>query len=258
MHRPCAAGEPSTAIRATNAACGHSCRRERPAASAAGGRRHHLHPGAVGHELSAAWPAGAVPLYLAGGGKASIDAEDGRLATAPDAGGAVEHIVHDPWRPAPSAPGAGPTDRSAIDARPDVLTFTAAPREAPITLAGDVAARLFIVSDTPSFDLCCVLSRVTPAGQVFALAPGYCRVKPGDAAAPLTLAMGAVCATLQPGEALRLSLSGAAFPAYAVNSGTGADPTTTPLAAASIITLGVRHGASSPSSVMIPVVEAPS
>lgn len=205
----------------------------------------------------AAWPSKTMPLYLTGGGKASIDAGDGGLEEEPPAGeGAIDYLVHDPWRPAPSLPGAGPADRSAIDARPDVLIFTTAPRATPVTLAGDVAARLFLVSDAPSFDVCCVLSRVTATGQAFAVAQGYCRVKPGEETAPLALTMSATCATLRPGEALRLSIAAAAFPAYAVNPGTGADPTATPLALASIVTLGVRHDAAAPSQVTIPLADA--
>ena len=203
-----------------------------------------------------AWPSDATRMFLAGSGKASIDLADGRLGDAPrplDA--SVDYLVHDPWRPAPSPAAAGPTDRSAIDARPDVLAFTAPPRETPVTLAGTVSAQLFLVSDAPSFDVCCVLSRVAASGQAFPISQGYCRVEPGDQTAPLVIPMSATCATLLPGEALRLSISAAAFPAYAVNPGTGADPTATPLATASIITLGVKHGATQPSHLVLPTVD---
>lgn len=199
------------------------------------------------------WPDTATPLFLAGNGRAAIDNCDGRLEAAPlPTGSGIEHLVHDPWRPAPSAATAGPADRQSIDARPDVLTFTSARYSRSVTLAGDIAARLYVTSDTPSFDLSCVLSRVTATGQVFALAQGYCRIDHGELAAPLAVPMGATCATLQPGEALRLSIAGASFPAYAVNPGTGADPTTTPLAAASMITLGIRHGVATPSHLLLP------
>jgi uncharacterized protein len=203
------------------------------------------------------WPKAATRLFLDGGGKASIDAADGRLSDVPLlSDGPVDYLVNDPWRPAPSPAAPGPADRSAIDARPDVLTFTAPVRETPLTLAGNAAAHLYLVSDTPSFDVCCVLSRVTASGQVFALAQGYYRAKQGETTAPLTIPMGATCATLAPGEALRLSIAGAAFPAYAVNPGTGDDPTATPLASASIITLAVKHSGSHPSHLLIAVADA--
>jgi uncharacterized protein len=202
------------------------------------------------------WPKGETRLFLDGRGRGSIDPADGRMREElRSTDGPVDYLVHDPWRPAPSPAAPGPSDRSAIDARPDVLTFTAPIRETPLTLAGDVTAHLFLVSDMPSFDVCCVLSRVTASGQVFALAQGYCRVKQGETTAPLIIPMSATCATVGPGEALRLSIAGAAFPAYAINPGTGADPTATPLASASIITLGIKHGGSNPSHLVIPTVD---
>ncbi|HZV08177.1 MAG TPA: hypothetical protein VFF94_00410, partial [Novosphingobium sp.] len=53
----------------------------------------------------------------------------------------------------------------------------------------------------------------------------------------------ATCCTIAPGEALRLSIAAAAFPAYPVNPGTGAASIDTPRHAARIITLGLATGA---------------
>jgi putative CocE/NonD family hydrolase len=99
---------------------------------------------------------------------------------------------------------------------------------------------LWIESDAPDFDVSAVLSRVSPAGRVHGLAQGYCRVT--SPVAPLTIPMRATCASLAPGERLRLSIAAACFPAYPVNPGTGQDPTVASLMEARIITLGVRHG----------------
>jgi putative CocE/NonD family hydrolase len=192
-----------------------------------------------------AWPAAQTTLHLAGSGRASVDETDGRLLAAAPAREGIEHLVHDPWRPAPSVGGAygtppGPADRAAVEARADVLTFTTAPLTVELQIAGDVAAELWIESDAPSFDVSCVLSRVTPAGRVHALAQGYCRVM--APAAPLTVPMRATCASLAPGERLRLSIAASCFPAYPVNPGTGQNPTEAALMDARIITLGVRHG----------------
>jgi putative CocE/NonD family hydrolase len=195
-----------------------------------------------------AWPETAEPLFLTATGRASIDETDGRLSrTVPEREG-CDFIVHDPWRPAPAIGGAygnppGPVDRSGVDTRPDVLTFTAAALEARLLLAGDVTATLWLTSDSASFDLSCTLSRVTPDGQAMPLAQGYRRVKDGsDLAAPIAVPMRATCATLALGERLRLSIAAACFPAYPVNPGTGADPAATPTSEARIITLGIRHG----------------
>jgi len=75
------------------------------------------------------------------------------------------------------------------------------------------------------------------------LAQGYRRVKSGtDLNQAIEISLRATCATIKPGERLRLSIAGACFPAYPVNPGTGKNPTAASAAEARIITLGVRHG----------------
>ena len=196
--------------------------------------------GANGWRDLPAWPQRATVLHLAGSGRASVDEADGRLEPRPPADAGLDRLVHDPWRPAPGTPP-GPSDRAAIDARTDVLTFTTAPLADALRLAGDLAATLWVDSDAPSFDVACVLSRVTPDGRVHPLAQGY-RVVGATTALPLTVAMRATCASLAPGERLRLSIAAAAFPSYPVNPGTGQNPTEASLIDARIITLRLRHG----------------
>jgi putative CocE/NonD family hydrolase len=136
----------------------------------------------------------------------------------------------------------GPVDRAIVETRPDVMTFTSATLREPLALAGDVVAALHLTADANDFDVACVLSRVLPDGRSFELASGYRRVTGGVSTAPVEVAMRATCATLAAGDALRLSIAAAAFPAYPVNPGTGADPTAARRADARIITLGVRFG----------------
>ncbi len=205
----------------------------------------------------AAWPDRAVALYPSATGRAAVVQTDGRLLDASAAPG-IEWLVHDPWRPAPSLGGAfgvppGPAERSAVDARSDVLTFTSSPLEAPLRMAGAVEAALFLVSDAPSLDIGCVLSRVGPGGQVFAVASGYRHLRRFDSGQAVAVPMRACCITLLPGEALRLSLSAAAFPAFPVNPGTGADPTRSQVADARIIQIGLRHGGAQPSCIRVSV-----
>ncbi|WP_420225309.1 CocE/NonD family hydrolase [Pigmentiphaga litoralis] len=221
-----------------------------------------------------AWPEAPVEVTLSTTGKASIDAADGGLhwpvttvvAAGPSAAAAAPitaYVAHDPWRPVPAFGGAfgvpnGPADRSGIDARGDVLTFTTAPLPSPVTLAGDVVARLTVTSDRPSFDVSCVLSRVTPSGQAIALTDGYrhCRTRPADAV--VTITMQSTCVTVAAGESLRLSIAASAFPAYPVNPGTGEDPTRAASIDAQVITLGIACGGDTPSvlQVSMPPVQA--
>ena len=202
-----------------------------------------------------AWPRPApMRRHLASQGLAAAG-PSGRLVDAPEAA-SLDVIVHDPWRPVPSLGGhngeaGGVQDRAEIDQRNDVATYTSAPLDAPLTLAGDVALTLAVAADAPSFDVSAVLSRVTPEGRAFNLTQGHRRID--GAPESVTIDLRALCATLPPGDALRVSLAAASFPAFAVNPGTGAAPAQARLIEARIITFRVTGG--SRSFVELPFVE---
>jgi putative CocE/NonD family hydrolase len=208
----------------------------------------------------AALPDNEMTFSLSGSGRATIDKSDGVLSTQAHAQPGIDYVVNDPWRPAPAFGGAfgtppGPVDRAHIDARGDIATFTTAPFEEALTLAGAVKARLHVTCDAASFDIGCVLSRVTKAGQVFQLADGYRTVKDGEPRDVVEVPMRATCVTFQPGDALRLSISGASFPAYPLNPGTGEDPTKTASVRARVITLGVKYGEGDPSCLVVTIAD---
>ncbi|MDB5395660.1 MAG: family X-Pro dipeptidyl-peptidase [Rhodospirillales bacterium] len=204
------------------------------------------------------WPSHQDHLFLGGGGHAALDIREGCLTPQLGAGGA-DRIVHDPWRPVPTIGGTfgsppGPIDRGAIDARPDVLTFTTAPLIEDLTLAGSVGVTLFVDSDAASFDIACTLSRVTPSGQALPLTDGYRHLTKGPEGGSIEIPMRATCITLANGERLRLSVAGASFPAYPVNPGMGQNPTQARQIDAQIVTIAIAYGAPCPSVLMIPVL----
>jgi len=204
------------------------------------------------------WPDAGQRLFLGGAGRVALDPGEGVLTTTPGAP-ATDHIVHDPWRAVPAVGGTfgtppGPVDRGAVDARPDVLTFTTTPFDAPLTLAGSITATLYAGSDAASFDLSCTLSMITASGQVLPLADGYRHVaQPSDE--PLEVPMRATCCTFAKGEQLRLSVAAASFPAYPVNPGTGEDPTRSRQIDARIVTLAIAHGVDAPSSLTLSILQ---
>jgi putative CocE/NonD family hydrolase len=171
----------------------------------------------------------------------------------------IDAIVHDPWRPAPTSGGhngqpGGMQDRAAIDERNDVLTYDTAPLASPLLLAGDVELVATVRSDQPSFDLSAVLSRVSSDGRAFNLTQGYRRI---EAPAPSVVHVGmrALCATIPAGDALRLSLAGADFPAFPLNPGDGAQPANARAIDNQTITLIVRSGGDAPTHLELPVFE---
>ena len=204
-----------------------------------------------------AWPAAGTGFALQGGGRASVDALDGVLLEPGDvASPGMDALVHDPWRPVPSVGGAfgsppGPVDRSAVDSRTDVLTFTTAARADAITIAGAVKVLLFLDSDAVSFDVGIVVSRVTAGGQVLPLTEAFRRLSGHDPEHAVMLECPGTCVTLQPGEALRLSVAAASFPAYGINPGSGAPPASTPIGQAQVITLMLRYGLEHPSALLV-------
>lgn len=171
---------------------------------------------------------------------------------------ALDVCVHDPWRPVPALGGhaavpTGPQERSSLDSRSDVLTYTTAPLQEDLHLMGEVVATLYCTADTPSFDLCAVLAEVRPNGSVYNFSQGYTRVEPEQTTPPVTVTLQPTCVCIQRGSALRLSLSGACFPAYPVNAGTGTPPGETRLIDQQIITLTMFSGGDCPSHLSLPV-----
>jgi putative CocE/NonD family hydrolase len=222
--------------------------------------------------------------YLITTGLAATNETEGKLTPhsrlpTPDSP-LPDTFVHDPWRPVPSLGGhatypAGSFDRTHIDCRTDVVTYTSDPLEQDLHLAGTITVDLHCTADAPSFDLCAILSEVKPDGSVYNVTQGYLRVgrsrvgdspsetlreqgsgsgnrvelliadapsaslsldasgsspanfpiSPSDSQLPTpgsrsqSLSLHPTCICIPQGSAIRLSVSAACFPAYAVNGG---------------------------------------
>jgi len=197
--------------------------------------------------------------FLSSTGLASIREDAGMLSESCPESYSSDVFVHDPWRPVPALGGhavvpAGSFERSQIDCRTDVLTYTTAPLAADLHLAGEVMAEIWCIADTPSHDLCAVVSEVHPNGNVYNLTQGYIHVPSGQAR-PLQMSLQATCACIKQGHALRLSLSAACFPAYPMNPGTGSPLGSMRLMDAQIVTLQVESGGDRASRLLLPVVD---
>ncbi|MEM9482252.1 MAG: CocE/NonD family hydrolase [Cyanobacteria bacterium P01_F01_bin.116] len=195
------------------------------------------------------WPADGElrNYYLQSSGLAGMREDDGQLVLTAPTTAASDVLVHDPWRPVPALGGhvswpGGSCDRTALDGRSDILTYTTPLLESELAVAGEVRVTLQVESNAPSYDVCAVLSVVQPDGHVFNLTQGYRRVFASQQAL-VTVPLQPTCFRLKAGQALRLSLSGACFPAYTVNSGTVAElPDIIPTIEHQIITLVINQG----------------
>ncbi|KAM3096332.1 CocE/NonD family hydrolase [Phormidesmis sp. 146-35] len=198
-----------------------------------------------------------MPFFLTSTGLAGMDDRDGHLIAYPSSlSPAIDLLVHDPWRPVPALGGhaaapSGSFDRAALDCRSDILTYTSDPLTEDLHLVGDVFAEFYCRADTPSFDLCAVLSEVKPNGSVYNFTQGYLRVEAAQELLQMTLQP--TCIQIPQGSAIRLSLSGACFPAYPVNGGTGSLPGEARAIDAQIITIALRSGGDFPSKLRLPI-----
>ena len=205
------------------------------------------------------WPNNRHKSYfLASTGLAAMREDAGTLTESCADVYTDDIFVHDPWRPVPSLGGhaafpAGSFERSTIECRTDVLTYTSAPLTADLHVAGEVFVEVFCTADASTFDLCAILSEVKDSGSVYNFTQGYVRVDSDKT--PVTIVLQATCIQIAKGNALRLSLSAACFPAYDVNPGTGAPPGVARAIDAKMITLTVSCGGNSPSQILLPIVD---
>lgn len=198
-------------------------------------------------------------LFLGSNGLAATTSTEGSLLQGPR-DEASDFLVHDPWRPAPAVglQWAFPSvycDRSAVDDRTDVAVYTTPPLSEELCLAGPVHAELHVDCDRPSHDLNCTLSVIWPDGSAMTLTGGHLRIQDSLAPGPRIVEMRATCATLAAGSRLRLSVQAAAWPAFAVNPGTGQRPEDSSRSDALVTTLRIHCGTVRPSRLVLSVAE---
>lgn len=185
--------------------------------------------------------------YLLSDGLAAVNTSKGKLVTTiPESEpNRIDYFVHDPWRPVPALGGhssfpSGVFERSLLDCRTDIVTYTSEPLLEDLHLLGSPVLEVEAESDAKSFDLCVILSRMTPDGKVYNISQGYCRVNGPKTF--VTIPLQATCLKCPSGDRLRLSLSGACFPAYNINPGTGQTLAETRLLDQQVITIGIKSG----------------
>ncbi|MCL2925817.1 MAG: CocE/NonD family hydrolase [Trichodesmium sp. MAG_R04] len=201
------------------------------------------------------WPSDNYNFYyLASTGLANIREDSGSLIeSCPDIP-VDDTLVHDPWRPVPALGGhsifpAGSFERSELDCRTDILTYTSEFLKEDLHIAGDIFADVYCIADTSSFDLSAVLSEVTKNGDVYNFSQGYIKVI--DNNLPVKICLQPTCMKIKKDNAIRLSLSAACFPAYLINPGINKSPGEVRLIDSKIITITVSSGKNNPSAISL-------
>lgn len=175
---------------------------------------------------------------------------------------APDHYRYDPARPTPAVGGsrfgedAGPRDNRALEARPDVLTYTTMPLPEAVEVIGPVRAVLFVRSSLAFTDFFARLCDVDPSGRSINLCDGLIRVVPGtgarqaDGTLRLEVDMWATAHRFRQGQRIRLQLSSGAHPRYVRNLGTGDPPATATEMRVAAQT--IYHDAAHPSALLLP------
>ena len=200
-------------------------------------------------------PPGYAPrrYHLQPGGALSVE--------PPPDGPAPDRYRYDPADPTPAAGGArmvrdtGRVDNTALEARPDVLTFTTGPLEASVEVIGEVSAEIWFRSTLPHADVFVRLCDVDPRGRSRNVCDGLVRLTGADAVTRAAVRLWPTAHRFRRGHRIRVQVSSGAFPRYARNPGTG-EPhaTATRMLAAH---QAVYHDPAHPSAIILPVRQAP-
>ena len=168
---------------------------------------------------------------------------------------------YDPALPTPSVGGAvlprsaGVRDNQVVEKRPDVLVFTSAPLDAPVVVAGEVAAEISVSRDNPYADVFARLCDVDSNGISRNVCDGIVRLTDAD---PLDgvvrVAMIGAAHRFAAGHRLRVQVSGGAHPRFARNPGTGG--VDAPAAELRDTRYRVRVGSGARSALLVPVLPA--
>lgn len=203
-----------------------------------------------------------------GGGRLALGARGDTLGGRPPDDEPPDTWVHDPRDPVPS-PGferAGAVDQSAVEAREDVLVYTSAPLERPVTVAGEVVAELWVSTDAPDTDFAFTLTDVHPDGTSYNVASpgaGYLRLRyrngfdapelaePGEVH---RIRIGGVhtAVRFEAGHRIRVRIASSRFPLYDPNPGTGTEIATETRLVPARQT--VYHDAARPSRIWLPLL----
>lgn len=146
--------------------------------------------------------------------------------------GATVEFTYRPDDPTPSlggplnGPNAGRIDDSALADRDDVLTFTGAPLEAPLSIIGSPRVELTQGLSIPYADVFARLSVVDRAGRSRNLTEGFVRLDPDRISGAVGLKLDPTAHEFQKGERIRLVLAGGSFPRWERNIGTEENPAT--------------------------------
>jgi putative CocE/NonD family hydrolase len=223
----------------------------------------------AGFREAPAWPpAESQPraLYLRSGGHAGAD---GSLAWEAAGDEPPDRFRYDPASPLPSPvrglrPG---TQQRGIHGRPDLLSYTSAPLERDLVIAGPLRAVLYAESSAPDTDFTATLLHVGPDDRSACVAEGIARARwrgrgpeekepvwlePGQAVR-IDVDLGAAAWRVPAGHRLRLLVSSSSVPRFDRNANAREEPAACGPEAARPAEQVLHHSTERPSHLLLPV-----
>ena len=200
------------------------------------------------------WPPAGYPptRYHLDAGGVLTDAGPGQDGCGPD------RYRYDPADPTPAAGGVrmnrsdrGRVDNTALEARPDVLTYTTAPLPADTEVIGEVSAEIWFSASLPSADVFVRLCDVDTGGRSWNVCDGLTRLASANEPAKAVVSLWPTAHRFKRGHRIRVQVSSGAFPRFARNPGTGEPHATATRLLAS--DQSVYHDPAHPSAIVLPV-----
>jgi len=210
-------------------------------------------------------------FYLSSNGNAADDG--GSLSTEiKTIDQTSDSFTYDPEDPVPSIGSqyqtfdfCGPRDRSHIQLRPDVLTFTTDVLTEDLEITGPISATVWASSDAIDTDFTATLTDLEPEGKAIALCEGIVRARFRDGTEnPQMIIPGKIYKfdidmwntsnSFNKGHRIRIEISSSNFPRYNRNLNSG-----NPIASDTDITIAnqtIYHGSQYPSHINLPLIPA--
>jgi uncharacterized protein len=214
----------------------------------------------VWREFSSWPPPGYSPqrYYLQPSGGLDTSPVDGEAT-----GGDPDTYRYDPADPTPAVGGvrmvprgAGRVENSALEARPDVLTYTTPVLDEDVEVIGDVTAEIWFSSSLRYADIFVRLCDVDEQGKSWNVCDGLTSLRTANSPARVEVRLWPTAHRFKRGHRIRVQVSSGAFPRYARNPGSGE-----PLATATRLLAAdqsVYYDAGRPSAIVLPVRQAES
>jgi uncharacterized protein len=185
----------------------------------------------------------------------------GALAGEVPAKSEPDRYRYDPAKPTPAAGGvrmvrdSGRVNNTALERRPDVLTYTSAPLEQDVEVIGEISAEIWFRSSLPYADVFVRLCDADPRGRSWNVCDGLISLTGADEITCATVRLWPTAYRFKRGHRIRVQVSSGAFPRYNRNPGTG-EPRATAVRLLPA-TQSVYHDPARPSAVILPIRLAP-